>query len=114
MGLGVFTPHSSALPEAVKRRRVSSSERRVVLFLSDAVAIGVSLSAAALLEIGGSSPLSNGPISFAVLVALWTVSAAVFDCDEPRVSARALATGESPLRAPAATSGVCFGGHFPT
>ena len=79
MGLGVFTPHSSALPEAAKRRRVSSSERRVVLFLSDAVAIGVSLSAAALLEIGGSSPLSNGPISFAVLDARAIATAFTFD-----------------------------------
>ena len=112
MGLGVFTPHSSALPEAAKRRRVSSSERRVVLFLSDAVAIGVSLSAAALLEIGGSSPLSNGPISFAVLVAIWTVSAAVFDCYEPRVSARASETVESAVRALAATSVVYFAAHF--
>src|SRR5438045_1524161 len=104
MGLGVFAPPSSALTETATRRRVSSSERRVLLFLSDAVAIALSLSAAVVLGIGGSSPLSNGPISFVVLVVIWTVSAAVFDCYEPRISARASETVESAVRALAATS----------
>jgi exopolysaccharide biosynthesis polyprenyl glycosylphosphotransferase len=112
MGLGVFTPHFSALTETAKRRRVSSSERRVLLFLSDAVAIGLSLSAAVVLGIGGSTPLSNGPISFAVLLGIWTVSAAVFDCYEPRISARASETVEAAIRALAATGVVYFAAHF--
>jgi len=112
MGLGVFAPPSSALTETATRRRVSSSERRVLLFLSDAVAIALSLSAAVVLGIGGSSPLSNGPISFVVLVVIWTVSAAVFDCYEPRISARASETVESAIRALAATSVVYFAARF--
>ena len=112
MGLRVLTRNSSATPGATTRRRASSSERRLLLFISDATAIAISLSVAVVFGIAGYDPLPNGPISFALLLAIWTVSAAVFDCYDPRVAGRAWDTFRAANRAFLTTLLVYFALHL--
>src|SRR6267143_4040218 len=59
-----------------------------------------------------SSSQSNGPVSFAILLAIWTVSAAVFDCYDPRVAGRAWDTFRAANRAFFATFLVYFAAHL--
>lgn len=112
MGLRAYTPDTSAVLVAAARRRVSSSERRLLLFVSDATAIAISLSTAVVLGMAGSDALLNGPISFALFLAIWTISAAVFDCYEPRIAARVWDTLRATARAFFATSVIYFGAHL--
>jgi exopolysaccharide biosynthesis polyprenyl glycosylphosphotransferase len=109
MGLGVFTPNAASLGRTFAPRRVASSERRLLLFAIDSVAIATSLLVPIALGLGGSSDLPAAPVvSFAVLLCIWTISAAVFDCYDPRVAARASETFHAALRALLATSVVYF------
>jgi exopolysaccharide biosynthesis polyprenyl glycosylphosphotransferase len=91
---------------------MSSSERRLLLFGSDSTAIAISLSAAVLVGMAGSDTVANGPISFALFVAIWTINAAVFDCYEPRIAARAWDTLRATVRAFLATSLAYFAAHL--
>jgi exopolysaccharide biosynthesis polyprenyl glycosylphosphotransferase len=109
MGLGVITTRAASLERALAPRRVSGSERRLLLFGADSLAIGISLFVPTALGIASSSTLPNAPvISFALLLTIWTISAAVFDCYDPRVAARASESFHAVWRALVATSLVYF------
>jgi exopolysaccharide biosynthesis polyprenyl glycosylphosphotransferase len=109
MGLGVFTPTATSLERTFSPRRVASSERRLLLFAIDSLAIATSLLVPSALGLGGSSTLPGAPVvSFAVLLGIWTISAAVFDCYDPRVAARASETFHASLRALLATAAAYF------
>jgi exopolysaccharide biosynthesis polyprenyl glycosylphosphotransferase len=109
MGLGVINTRAASLERALAPRRVSSSERRMVLFAVDSLAIATSLLVPMALGLGGTSPAPNAPlVSFGVLLIIWTISAAVFDCYDPRVAGRPSETFHAASRALIATAVVYF------
>jgi exopolysaccharide biosynthesis polyprenyl glycosylphosphotransferase len=109
VGLGVFTLRAARQRQGSAPRRIASSERRLLLFIGDSFAIATCLFVPIALGIAGSSTLPNAPfISFALLLTIWTISAAVFDCYDPRVAGSASETFHAVSRALVATSLVYF------
>jgi exopolysaccharide biosynthesis polyprenyl glycosylphosphotransferase len=77
--------------------------------MADSFAIATSLVVPIALGVAGSSTLPNAPvISFTLLLTIWTISAAVFDCYDPRVAGNTSQSFHAVSRALIATSLAYF------